>query len=66
VVTGKTCSCYPAVQSELVRAGGKYCPANETYSNACVDGNLVTAPAWPAHPEWIARFLQMLGSRISP
>jgi len=26
--------------------------------------NLVTAPAWPAHPAWIAQFLQLLGTRI--
>ena len=29
-----------------------------------MDGNLVTAPAWPAHPKWIAAFLQVLGTRI--
>ena len=29
-----------------------------------VDGNLITAPAWPAHPEWIAKFLQVLGTKI--
>ncbi len=33
---------------------------------AHVDGNLVTAPAWPAHPEWLAKFLKVLGSRIEP
>ena len=31
-----------------------------------VDGNLVTAPAWPAHPEWLAKFLKVLGTRIEP
>jgi protease I len=30
-----------------------------------VDGNLVTAPAWPAHPAWIAKFLELLGTRIA-
>jgi protease I len=33
---------------------------------AHVDGNLVSAPAWPAHPEWLALFLQLLGTRIEP
>ena len=28
-------------------------------------GNLVTAPAWPAHPAWIGQFLTVLGTRIS-
>ncbi|MDP9538001.1 hypothetical protein Q7L29_05510 [Pseudomonas putida] len=29
------------------------------------DGNLVTAPAWPAHPAWLAAFLKVLGTRIA-
>ena len=32
---------------------------------AVVDGPLVTAPAWPAHPDWIAKFLDLLGTKIS-
>jgi len=39
---------------------------NETASNAHTDGRLVTAPAWPAHPQWIRLFLEVLGSRIEP
>jgi protease I len=39
---------------------------NETFSNAYVDGNLVTAPARPAHPEWMAKFLELLGTKIEP
>lgn len=31
---------------------------------ATVDGNLITAPAWPAHPESLARFLEVLGTKI--
>jgi protease I len=31
-----------------------------------VDGNLVTAPAWPAHPAWMREFLRLLGSTIEP
>ena len=31
---------------------------------AHVDGNLVTAPAWPAHPAWLAKFLEVLGTKI--
>ena len=26
----------------------------------------VTAPAWPAHPEWMRKFLEVLGSRLEP
>jgi deglycase len=28
--------------------------------DAVTDGNLVTAPAWPAHPKWLAQFLRVL------
>lgn len=66
VLEGKTCTAYPAVRPEVVRAGGRWGEVNETASNACVDGNLVSAPAWPAHPEWIRRFLEVLGTRIEP
>jgi len=65
-VEGKLCTAYPAVKPDLIRAGARWCEVNETYSNACVDGNLVTAPAWPAHPEWIRKFLDLLGTRIEP
>jgi deglycase len=34
-------------------------------TGAHVDGNLVTGPAWPAHPEWLARFLEVLGTEIT-
>ncbi len=62
VVRGRTCSAYPAVGPDVNRAGGEYVdiPVNQAH----VDGNLVTAPAWPAHPAWIAKFLQVLGTKI--
>ena len=66
VVDGKQCTAYPAVAPDLVRAGAKWTDPNETFSNAVVDGNLVTAAAWPGHPEWIGRFLELLGSTIEP
>ena len=45
-------------------AGGRY--VEVAVDKAHVDGNLVTAPAWPAHPPWLAKFLQVLGTRIEP
>ncbi len=66
VVEGKVCTAYPAVKPDLLRSGAKWAEVNETFSNACVDGNLVTAPAWPAHPEWIRKFLDLLGTKIEP
>lgn len=64
VLKGRTCTAYMAVQPDVVDAGAAWCPVNETASNSCVDGNLVTAPAWPAHPAWIRDFLRVLGTKI--
>lgn len=64
VLRGRTCTAYPAVKPELLIAGATWAEVNPTFSNAVVDGTLVTAPAWPAHPEWIRRFLELLGTRI--
>jgi protease I len=64
VLEGKACSAYPAVGPDVTRAGGRY--VDIAMDRAHVDGNLVTAPAWPAHPDWIAKFLQLLGTKIEP
>jgi len=64
VLEGKKCSCYPAVSPEVTRAGGTF--AELAMTDAVVDGNLVSAPAWPAHPAWLAKFLSVLGTRIEP
>jgi protease I len=64
VVEGRALSCYPAVGPEVALAGGEYVETAMDHAHA--DGNLVTAPAWPAHPRWLARFLQVLGTRIEP
>lgn len=66
IVEGKVATAYPAIRPDIEQAGGRWCEVNETFSNACTDGNLVTAPAWPAHPEWIGKFLEVLGTRIEP
>lgn len=59
---GKVCTAYPAVGPEVTRAGGKF--VSIAVDKAYVDNNLVTAPAWPAHPDWLARFLEVLGTKI--
>jgi protease I len=66
VLQGKSCSAYPACGPDVEGAGGTWVANNDTFSNAHVDGNLVTAPAWPAHPEWIRKFLEVLGTEIRP
>lgn len=62
VLQGRTATAYPAVGPEVALAGARY--EEVPVDKAVVDGNLVTAPAWPAHPEWLAKFLQVLGVRI--
>ena len=64
VVEGKSCTAYPAVSPEVKSAGGKW--VELPLDQAHVDGNLITAPAWPAQSQWLAKFLQVLGSRIEP
>jgi deglycase len=63
VLEGRSCSAYPAVGPEVARAGAEFVDVPVT--GAHVDGNLVTGPAWPAHPEWLARFLEVLGTEIT-
>lgn len=63
VVRGKKLTAYPAVAPEITQAGGTYVSVN--VYEAVVDGKLVTAPAWPAHPQWMAAFLQVLGTTIT-
>jgi len=64
IVQGRSLTCYPAVAPEVELAGGKY--VEVPLDGAHVDGNVVTAPAWPAHPAWMARFLELLGTKIEP
>ena len=64
VLKGKSCSCYPAVAPDVAAAGGTF--VELPMDQAHTFGNLVTAPAWPAHPAWIAQFLKVLGTRIEP
>ncbi len=63
VLKGKRVSAYPACAAEVELAGASY--AQIAVDQAVTDGTLVTAPAWPAHPAWLAQFLQVLGTRIT-
>jgi len=64
VLEGRHCSCYPACRTEVKLSGGSYVEPAEGFDSAHTDGNLVTAPAWPAHPAWMRQFLVLLGSNI--
>lgn len=63
VLDGVRCSAYPACRPEVEAAGGQY--ADIAVTEAVTDRNFVTAPAWPAHPAWIAQYLKLLGTQIS-
>jgi len=62
IVKGRTVSAYPACRPEVELAGATY--ADIAIDGAVTDKNLVTAPAWPAHPAWMAQFLKVLGTEI--
>src|SRR5262249_15360102 len=63
VLEGRSCSAYPACGPEVTAARGRF--VDVAVDKAYVDGNLVSGPAWPAHPEVLARFLELLGTKIS-
>lgn len=63
MIRGKRVSAYPACAPEVTLAGADY--AQIPLDQAVTDGVLVTAPAWPAHPAWLAQFLAVLGTRIT-
>jgi protease I len=64
VLKGRSCSAYPAVSPELKAAGARW--VEVPMDGVHVDGNLVTGPAWPANGAWVARFLELLGTRLEP
>ncbi|HXS77309.1 MAG TPA: DJ-1/PfpI family protein [Terracidiphilus sp.] len=63
VVKGRKLNCYPACAPEIGLAGGTFVSLEMT--DAMVDGKLVTGPAWPAHPAWLAKFLDVLEAHLS-
>ena len=62
VLRGRSCTGYPACVPEARAAGAEW--VDVPVDGAHVDGNLMTSPAWPGHPQWLARFLEVLGTRI--
>lgn len=62
VLKDRRCTAYPACAPEVRTAGGEY--VETPVDQAVVDENLVTAPAWPAHPQWLRSFCEVLGARI--
>jgi len=63
ILEGRSCTAYPACGPEVVAAGGNFVEIAVHESH--VDGNLITAPAWPAHPAWLNAFMKCLGAQIT-
>jgi protease I len=63
VLRARRATAYPACAPEITAAGGEYCEV--PIDGVCIDENLITAPAWPAHPRWLAAFVTLLGAEIS-
>jgi protease I len=63
VINGKRLNAYPACQPDVELAGGAFVAVDVT--GAIADGKLVTGPAWPAHPAWLAKFLEVLEQHLS-
>ncbi len=64
VLENKKCTGYPTLETDVNNAGGEWADIDE--NDALVDDNLVTAQAWTAHPEWLAKFLEVLETKIEP
>jgi protease I len=64
VLKGRTCQAYPSVRPQIVDAGGRWDAPSGGFDSVCVDGQLVTAPAWPANPAWMREFLRVLGTPV--
>jgi protease I len=63
VLRGRRVNSYPACAPEVELAGGTFEMVD--FFDAVVDGNLVTGPAWTAHPVWLARFLKVLSEHLA-
>jgi protease I len=62
-IEGRKLTAYPACGPEMEVAGADYVEVEPT--EVVTDGNLVTSPAWPGHPKWLAAFLEVLGTEIT-
>ena len=58
---GKKATAYPAVGPDITLAGGEYVAVDA--SEAVVDGNLVTAPAWPGDSAITREFIKLMGAK---
>jgi deglycase len=55
---GRRTAAYPALEPDVRAAGAEFVDAA-----AVVDGIMVSARAWPDHPEWMREFMKLLAER---
>ena len=63
VAESRKIACYPACGAEVAVAGGEF--QDIAVDESITDGNLVSGPAWPAHPAVMAQFLELLGISVT-
>jgi protease I len=55
VLKGRRAAAYPALEPDIKAAGAEFVNAE-----AVVDGNMISARAWPDHPAWMREFVRLL------
>lgn len=63
ILKDRECTAYPACAPEVKTAGGNY--VETPIDGVHVDNNLVTSPAWPAHPAFLRAFIECLGTTVT-
>jgi protease I len=58
VLEGRRTAAYPALEPDVAAAGAEFVDGA-----GIVDGEMVSARAWPDHPEWMREFVRMLRER---
>lgn len=62
ILKGKKLTGYFTVKPEVELAGGLWVATAD--DEAVMDGNLITAPTWMAHPAILRHFINLMGTRI--
>jgi deglycase len=57
-LTGRRTAAYPALAPDVAAAGAEFVDAA-----AVIDGQMVSARAWPDHPAWMREFMEILRSK---
>jgi protease I len=58
VLEGRRTAAYPALEPDVTAAGAEFVDGA-----GIVDGTMVSARAWPDHPEWMREFMKLLAER---